>query len=98
MIKLEIKKGQERGKDDQASMFGPNTWSLPSHIISFLKPTIEKLDEFGKCRLMQWPDFKKTLFEIIDHRIFHSPEINGLINNTYMSMDEHLVLYWVDQC
>ena len=44
---------------------------------------------------MPWPEFKKLIFEIIDHRIEFSAEISGAINTTYLTMDEHLVLYWV---
>ena len=43
-------------------------------------------------------DFKKIIFEIIDHRIEHAPEINGVVNTSYLSLDEHLLIYWVDQC
>ena len=44
-------------------------------------------------KLSPWPDFKKTLFDIYDHRIEHAPEIHGAINNSYMSLDEHLIVY-----
>jgi len=42
---------------------------------------------------MNWPDFKKEIYEIYDHRVENSPEINGAINNTYITLDEHLVIY-----
>ena len=45
--------------------------------------------------LTPWPEFKKTLLDIIDHRIEHAAEINGAINTSYISMDEHLVAFWV---
>ena len=44
---------------------------------------------------MSWPDFKKEIIEIYDHRIEQAAEINGVINTSYMSMDEHLVVYFV---
>ena len=44
-------------------------------------------------KLMSWPDFKKEIYNIYDHRVENAPEINGLINNTYMTLDEHLLLY-----
>lgn len=50
-----------------------------------------------KLRLIAWPDFKKLIFDIMDHRIENAPEIHGLVNTTYMSMDEHLVIYMIDQ-
>jgi hypothetical protein len=34
------------------------------------------------------------LLEIIENRIEFAPEINGVINTSYVSMDEHLVGYW----
>ena len=46
-----------------------------------------------KLKLVPWPDFKKFIWEIIDHRIENSPEILGVINTSYMSLDEHLVVY-----
>ena len=66
--------------------------------MAFLQPSIEKLDEVIKLKLMNWPDFKKIIFEILDHRIEHAPEINGVVNTSYLSLDEHLLIYWVDQC
>ena len=36
------------------------------------------------------------LFEILDHRIAQAPEINGVVNTSYMSLDEHLVIYYVN--
>ena len=47
-----------------------------------------------KLRLAVWPDFKQLIFEIYDHRIENAPEINGAINNTYMSMEEHLICFF----
>jgi len=36
MIEKEVLKGKERGREDNPDMFGPTSWSLPSHIIAFL--------------------------------------------------------------
>lgn len=47
-----------------------------------------------KLRLAVWPDFKQLIFEIYDHRIENAPEINGAINNTYMSMEEHMICFF----
>lgn len=41
-----------------------------------------------------WADFKQLIYEIYDHRIENAPEINGMINNTYMSMEEHLIVFF----
>jgi hypothetical protein len=46
-------------------------------------------------KLQPWPTFKKEIFDIIDHRIEHAYEINGVINTSYMSLDEHLVVHMV---
>ena len=36
LIEKEVFKLKERGKEDNADIFGPTAWSLPSHIIAFL--------------------------------------------------------------
>ena len=95
LIQREVEKLRDRGKEDNDGAFGQTTWSLPSHIIVLLKSSIERIEQL-KLKLMPWPDFKKVIFDIIDHRIEFSPEINGAINTTYMSMDEHLVIYMVN--
>lgn len=46
---------------------------------------------------MSWPDFKKEIYNIYDHRVENSPEINGAINNTFLTLDEHLMLYQCEQ-
>jgi hypothetical protein len=37
------------------------------------------------------------IYEVYDHRIYHAPEINGAINNTYMGLDEHLVIFFLSK-
>ena len=44
-------------------------------------------------KLQSWPKFKEQLFEIYDHRLLNAEEIDGGVNNTFMSLDEHLVCY-----
>ena len=68
------------------------SWCLPSHIITFLEPSINEIEK-KKLRLTPWPDFKQTIFDVIDHRCLHAPEINGAINTSYMTLDEHLVIF-----
>jgi len=41
-----------------------------------------------------WVEFKQLIFEIYDHRIEFAPEINGAINTTYMSLEEHLIVFF----
>lgn len=50
-----------------------------------------------KLRLAVWPEFKQLIYEIFDHRIEHAPEINGMINNSYMSMEEHLIIFFTQK-
>lgn len=50
-----------------------------------------------KLRLPAWADFKQTIYDIYDHRILHAPEINGAINTSYMGMNEHLIIFFVNK-
>jgi hypothetical protein len=36
------------------------------------------------------------IFNIYDHRIKHAEEIDGTVNNTYMSFDEHLLVVMLE--
>jgi hypothetical protein len=94
-IGKEVLKSKDREKEDSHGIFGASTWSLPSHIIIFCENSIKNIDS-TKLKLIPWPDFKKIIWDIIDHRIENSPEINGAINTTYMSLDEHLVIYTIN--
>lgn len=81
------------GIDVREQQFDNLQWSLPSHIIVFLSSAIATVRE-KPLKLTPWPQFKTTLFDIIDNRIEYAPEINGVVNTCYVSMDEHLVCYW----
>jgi hypothetical protein len=48
-------------------------------------------------KFMPWNQFKHLLFDIYDHRIENAPEINGAINTTYLALEEHLVLFFVEK-
>ncbi len=37
------------------------------------------------------------IWEIYDHRIQHAPEINGALNTSYMTLDEHLLVFMLDK-
>lgn len=50
-----------------------------------------------KPNLIAWVNFKSAIFEIIDHRIANAEEIDGSVNNTYMSLDEHLVIWMLEK-
>jgi len=58
----------------------------------FLSNTIYNITNI-KLKLQPWPEFKKLIQDILDHRIEQAPEINGAINTSYASLDEHLVCY-----
>ena len=71
------------------------TWALPSHLIVFLAKQIENIDNTArKFMLEPWPEFSRLIYDICDHRIENSPEINGSINNSYISLDEHLLMFF----
>jgi hypothetical protein len=46
-------------------------------------------------KIISWPDFKSQIYAIYDHRIVNAPEINGAINTTYLTLDEHMLIYFV---
>jgi hypothetical protein len=46
-----------------------------------------------KLKLISWSKFKTIIFSILDHRVEFAEEIDGAVNNTYMSFDEHLIVY-----
>lgn len=41
--------------------------------------------------------FKSTIYDIFDHRLKNAEEIDGGINNTFMSFDEHLVVFMMQK-
>ena len=45
-----------------------------------------------------WSSFKAVVYEIYEHRIQNAPEINGLINTTYLGLDEHLLCFFMMKC
>ena len=67
-------------------------WNIPSFIIAFIS---NSLDSEEKGRVVPWPFFKKTLYEIYNERINFSEEINGAVNSNYLSLEEFLILYFL---
>ena len=94
IIKREVEKLINRGEEEREPKLSTNqcSWCIPSHMIVFLEPSIQEIEKI-KLKLVPWPEFKKQIYEIIDHRIEFAPEINGAINNTYMTLDEHLTIF-----
>jgi hypothetical protein len=54
-------------------------------------------NEEYKPLLIQWIGVKQMIFEILDHRVKHAEEIDGTINTTYMSLDEHLIIFMLEK-
>lgn len=94
IYKKEVEKMLHRGEEEKEPLLSNSqcSWCLPSHLITFLEPCIETMEK-KKLRLTPWPDFKQTIFDAIDHRCLHAPEINGAINTSYMTLDEHLLVF-----
>jgi hypothetical protein len=95
----EVEKIRAQGEEEKRPTIVSSTtsnWCLPSFYLVFLKNAIEECKN-RRMKLMSWPDFKKEIYLIYDHRVEHSPEINGAINNTFLTLDEHLLLYQCDQ-
>ena len=46
---------------------------------------------------MKWQAVKDLIWEIYDHRILHAPEINGTINTSYMTLNEHLLVFMMEK-
>ena len=98
LIKKEVEKRREEGKTDMINSLssGKISWTVPTNIIVFLSNSIKGLNDVKKMSLISWPEFKKIIFEIYEHRIKYSAEIMGVINNTYLTLDEHLIIYFGD--
>ena len=95
IISQENEKSRDRGQHVQESIFQDRIWGLPSNLITFLASAIESDASTKYLKLQSWPIFKKEIFEIIDHRIENASEINGVVNTSYMSLDEHLIIFMV---
>lgn len=37
------------------------------------------------------------IFDIYDHRIRHAPELAGSVNTSYCSLNEHIMMYFIDK-
>lgn len=70
LIRKEVERKKDKGQADSGNPrgFGKTSWSLPSHIILFLQSSIQEIQNV-KLRLQSWPEFKKIMFDVLDHRI-----------------------------
>ena len=37
------------------------------------------------------------MYDIYDHRIYHAPEVNGVINTTYLCLEEYILLFFLEK-
>lgn len=49
------------------------------------------------AKVIPWPEFKKHVYEIYDHKINNSAEINGSLNNSYLCFQEYFLIYFLDK-
>ena len=47
--------------------------------------------------MMPWKKVKELIFNVYKHRVEHAPEINGISNMNYCCMNEHVLIYFIDQ-
>jgi hypothetical protein len=57
----------------------------------------EEASEVYVPELIPWHEFRSMIFAAYDHRIKNAEELDGQINNTQISLDEHLVIFLFDQ-
>mmetsp|Transcript_16847 Transcript_16847/g.16097 ORF Transcript_16847/g.16097 Transcript_16847/m.16097 type:complete len:279 (+) Transcript_16847:1881-2717(+) len=69
-------------------------WQVPPHIIVFIANSLE---EGSLGRVLPWPEFKSLIYEIYDFRIYHAFELNGAINTNYISLEEYLLVYFLEK-
>lgn len=46
---------------------------------------------------MAWYKFKELVFDVYDHRILHAPELNGSVNTNYVTLSEHVLIFFVSK-
>ena len=75
-------------------------WKMPLRLISFCQNRIEEMERKPELimdfEMMAWSKFKELILDIYDHRIVHAPEINNSTNSSYCSLNEHLIVYFVE--
>ena len=100
--KLKRKKLDEMGEGLKGDSVSPmERWHIPLRIIAFccnrirqLEAQPELLEDF---EYIPWFKFKEMMFDVYDHRILHAPELNGSVNTNYCALNEHFLVYFVDQ-
>jgi len=95
-IEREMEKLQEQGVEGTKPMVPPGSlsWALPAHIVVFLASYIKSKEMRTRPRLQDWATFRAIIFQIYEHRVHDgAQELNGAINTTHVSLDEHLVIF-----
>ena len=59
--------------------------------------TYRPAEDTFKIKLHSYHHFKNLIYEIYDHRILHATEINGALNASYMTLDEHLLIFMLEK-
>eukprot|EP00347_Sterkiella_histriomuscorum_P013232 403365504 len=80
---------QDKGVGENGSL-----WNIPSHLLVFIANSIED-NQSG--RVLPWPEFKQIIFEIYDHRLANASEVNGVINTSYLSFEEYILIFFLDK-
>lgn len=108
-ITLRIKKKKMLETADQeqptqirkASLSRNEVWKIPYRIVAFCQNRIQQLEKdpelVDKFEMMPWYKFKELIFDIYDHRIHNAPELNGNVNANYCTLNEHLIVFFVDK-
>ena len=74
------------------------TWEIPFMIIAFVANEIKGITEskIKEWKYTPWVKFKKLLWDIYDHRLHYSEEINGAANSNYVCLIEYLMIFFME--
>ena len=99
-IKIAFRQMEANSEDASKLRNTDILWKVPIRIVSFCQNRIEELENnpqlVKEYEIMAWSRFKELIFDIYDHRILHAPEINNSMNATYCTLNEHLLIYFVE--
>ena len=91
---------KERHSDPDQEIRKAPKIQIPFSMIAFIANAIEQLisspEKVQEYQLIPWVQFKQLIYGIYSHRIDLAPEWNGLINTNPCSLNDHLLLYFVE--
>lgn len=100
-ITVAAKKMQANDEDVSQVKSTAVQWKLPLRIIAFCQNAIQHLDDNPETvetmELIPWARFKELIFDIYDHRVVNAPEINNSMNSSYCTLNEHLLIFFVEK-